>query len=76
MKTTDLQQPSRTVAKSFLATMSKHVRFIWKLSLGNVMGPRTMHIALVSHLCRPVQVLDVFSSLVVNFFHFIALVLE
>jgi hypothetical protein len=57
MKTTDLQQPSRTVTKYFLATMSKHVRFIWKLSLGNVMGTRTMHIALVSHLCRTVQVI-------------------
>jgi len=30
MKTSDLQQASRIVAKSFLATMWKHVRFNWK----------------------------------------------
>jgi len=57
-KTTDHQQASSTVAKSFLATMWKHVRFNWKLFLGNVMEPRTMlrwvfvyqHMALVFHL--------------------------
>jgi len=38
MKTPDLQQASSKVAKSFLATMRKHVRFNWKLSLGNVIN--------------------------------------
>ena len=32
----------QAVAKSFLTTMWKHVRFNCKLSLGNVMEPRTM----------------------------------
>jgi len=42
IKTTDRQQASRTVAKSFLAAMCKHVRFNWKVSVGNIMEPRTM----------------------------------
>jgi len=42
IKTTDRHQASMTVAKSFLAAMWKHVRFNWKLSVGNVVELRTM----------------------------------
>jgi len=58
IKTTDLQQACRTVAKSFLVIMRKLVRFNWKLFLGNVMEPSTLlrwvfvyqHMALVFRL--------------------------